>query len=302
LHIPDGYLSVQVAAGGFAVSGLSVGLALHRLRAELEERLVPLVGMMTAFIFAAQMLNFPVAAGTSGHFMGASLAVIVLGPAAGLLAMTLVLGLQCFLFADGGVTALGANVFNMGVVGCVVTMFVMSAARRLLGESRVRLLAAGSAAAFLSIVLASAACAVELALSGTAALKVALPAMVGVHAIIGVGEAAITAAALELLMSARPDLIAAWQGQGTASSAPDGLERVAEQTGFAQAERETPLAGASPLADYSVPGVRAEATSTALAGALGTVMAFLVGIAATVALRALWRKRVPGVERQRVRG
>jgi len=125
--------------------------------------------------------------------------------------MTLVLGLQCFLFADGGVTALGANVFNMGVVGCVVTMFVMSAARRLLGESRVRLLAAGSAAAFLSIVLASAACAVELALSGTAALKVALPAMVGVHAIIGVGEAAITAAALELLMSARPDLIAAWR-------------------------------------------------------------------------------------------
>jgi len=215
LHIPDGYLSVQVAAGGFAVSGLSVGLALRRLRAELEERLVPLVGMMTAFIFAAQMLNFPVAAGTSGHFMGASLAVIVLGPAAGLLAMTLVLGLQCFLFADGGVTALGANVFNMGVVGCVVTMFVMSAARRLLGESRVRLLAAGSVAAFLSIVLASAACAVELALSGTAALKVALPAMVGVHAIIGVGEAAITAAALELLMSARPDLIAAWQGQGT---------------------------------------------------------------------------------------
>jgi len=87
-----------------------------------------------------------------------------------------------------------------------------------------------------------------------------------------------------------------------ASSAPDGLERVAEQTGFAQAERETPLAGASPLADYSVPGVRAEATSTALAGALGTVMAFLAGIAATVALRALWRKRVPGVERRRVRG
>jgi len=215
LHIPDGYVSLAVAAGGFAISGVGVASALRRLARELDERVVPVVGMLTAFIFAAQMLNFPVAAGTSGHFMGAALAVIVLGPAAGLLAMTLVLALQCLLFADGGVIALGVNVLNMGVIGCLVTMAVFALGGRLVRRRRVWLLVAGAASAYLSIVVASAACAAELALSGTAALALTLPVMVGVHALIGVGEAAITVAALELLLSARPDLVAAWEGAQT---------------------------------------------------------------------------------------
>ena len=120
MHIPDGFVSAPVAVGGYVASGVGVGWALRKLGRQLDDRMVPVIGMMTAFIFAAQMLNFPIGGGTSGHFMGGALAVFVLGPAAGLLSLMLVLVLQCLLFADGGVTALGANVFNMAVIGCLV--------------------------------------------------------------------------------------------------------------------------------------------------------------------------------------
>lgn len=210
MHIPDGFLSREVALGTYAASGLGVGMALRKLQHALDERMVPVIGMMAAFIFAAQMLNFPVAAGTSGHFMGCALAVFVLGPAGGLLVMTLVLVLQCLLAGDGGLTALGANVFNMGVVGCLVSSIFAIGARWTARGRRAPFLAASAVAAFLSIVLASACCSVELALSGTAQLWVTLAAMVGVHALIGVAEAAITVAALSALLSARPDLVATW--------------------------------------------------------------------------------------------
>lgn len=221
MHIPDGYLTVPVAAAGYALSAAAVGWALRKLRSELDDRLVPVIGMMSALIFAAQMLNFPVAGGTSGHLMGTALAVTVLGPAAGMLTITLVLGLQCLLFADGGLTALGANVLNMAVVGCLVTALVLAAGGRAVSSRRPRLMAATALAAFLSVVLASAACSVELALSGTAALAVTLPAMVGVHALIGIGEATITVAAVGMLLSVRPDLVAAWQGGRMARPAAD---------------------------------------------------------------------------------
>ena len=224
MHIPDGFLSVEVAAATYVASGVGVGVALRRLSKLLDERMVPVVGMMTAFIFAAQMLNFPVAAGTSGHFMGGALAVFVLGPAAGLLAMTLVLVLQCLVFADGGVTALGANVFNMSVLGCLVSLLVLLAMPRRARGRRAPFLAAGGVAAFLSIVLASAACSVELALSGTASLRVTLPAMVGVHTFIGLAEAVITMAALSALLAARPDLVSTWSAESPAPE-PEAVSR-----------------------------------------------------------------------------
>jgi cobalt/nickel transport system permease protein len=212
MHIPDGFLSAPVAGVTYAASAAGVGWALHRLGREMEDRLVPVMGMMTAFIFAAQMLNFPVAAGTSGHFMGGALAVAILGPAGGMVTMAIVLVLQCLLFADGGVTALGANVFNMGIIGCIVPAALLGVVRHAAPGRRSAFVAASVVAAFLAIVLASAACAVELALSRTAALEVSLPAMVSVHILIGAGEAAITAAALTALLESRPDVVSMWSG------------------------------------------------------------------------------------------
>lgn len=189
----------------WVVSAGSVSLAAHRARRRLDDRTVPLLGVTAAFVFAAQMLNFPVAGGTSGHFTGGVLSAILLGPAAGLLAMSSVLAIQCLVFQDGGLTALGANIFNMGVAGCLVGWAVWRGVLALT-RGRGRSVAA-FLAAWLSVVLASSLCAVELGLAGTVPLKTALFAMAGVHAVIGLVEGAITAAILELIGRVRPDLL-----------------------------------------------------------------------------------------------
>jgi cobalt/nickel transport system permease protein len=210
MHIPDGFLSPEVAAVCAVPAAGAVAYGLRRANRELDERRVPLLGVTAAFVFAAQMLNFPVAGGTSGHFLGAALAALLLGPWLAGLVLSVVLIAQAFVFADGGITALGANVLNMGVIGALVVGGLMVAARKLLPNRRGVLLAVAGAGAWLAVVAGAAATAVELAISGTVPLGTVLPAMLGVHVLIGVGEAAITVAAVSAVLSTRPDVVRAF--------------------------------------------------------------------------------------------
>jgi cobalt/nickel transport system permease protein len=165
------------------------------------------MGVSAAFIFAAQMLNFPVAGGTSGHLLGGALAAILLGPWAGMLVLTAVLMVQALLFQDGGLLALGANVFNVAVIGVLVGWGAYRGVTAIAGRRRWALGAGGFAAGWLSVVIAAAVASGELAFSGTLPFRVVFPAMTGVHMLIGAGEGAITAAVVLFLQAARPDLI-----------------------------------------------------------------------------------------------
>jgi cobalt/nickel transport system permease protein len=207
MHIPDGFLANDVALACAVPAVAAVAYGLRRADVDLDDRRIPLLGVTAAFVFAAQMLNFPVAGGTSGHFLGAALAALLLGPWLAGLVLAGVLIAQAFVFADGGLTALGANVLNMGVVGGVVVGGLMVAARRALPNTRAVLLGVAAAGAWLAVVAGAAACAVELALSGTVPLATVLPAMLGVHAVIAAGEAVITVAAVSAVLATRPDLI-----------------------------------------------------------------------------------------------
>jgi cobalt/nickel transport system permease protein len=209
MHIPDGFLSAEVAAACAVPAAAAVAYGLRRASRELDERRVPLLGVTAAFVFAAQMLNFPVAGGTSGHFLGAALAAILLGPWLACVVMSVVLVTQSFVFADGGVTALGANVLNMGVIGALLVGGLMLAARAVLPRSRGVLLGVSAAGAWLAVMAGATAAALELAISGTVPLGTVLPAMLGVHALIGIGEGVITAAAVSAVLASRSDLIPA---------------------------------------------------------------------------------------------
>jgi cobalt/nickel transport system permease protein len=209
MHIPDGFLSAEVAAACAVPAAGAVAYGLRRASRELDERRVPLLGVTAAFVFAAQMLNFPVAGGTSGHFLGAALAAILLGPWLACVVMSVVLVTQSFVFADGGVTALGANVLNMGVIGALLVGGLMLAARAVLPRSRGVLLGVSAAGAWLAVMAGATAASFELAISGTVPLGTVLPAMLGVHALIGIGEGVITAAAVSAVLASRSDLITA---------------------------------------------------------------------------------------------
>lgn len=208
MHIPDGFLSTGTSVATWAASAGSVGYAVRRVDRELGERQVPLMGVTAAFIFAAQMMNFTVAGGTSGHLVGGALAAILLGPWAGMLVLTSVLAVQALLFQDGGLLALGANVFNMAVVGVLVGWVVYTGLKRILGDRTWTTMVSGFAAAWLSVFIASLVAAAELAISGTAPWGVVLPAMGLVHVFIGIGEGLITVGVLAFLRAARPDLLA----------------------------------------------------------------------------------------------
>lgn len=206
MHAPDGFLTVPVALVMWIISGSVIAIAIRRTNQTLDERAVPLLGVTAAFIFAAQMFNFPIAGGTSGHLLGGVLAAILLGPWAGTLVMASVIAVQGLIFQDGGLIVMGANIFNMGVVGTLGGYAVYRALCGAMGgEQRARLPAAGIAA-WLSVVAGSACMALELAISGHTSLAIALPAMVGVHMIIGIGEALITVAALAFIGATRADL------------------------------------------------------------------------------------------------
>jgi len=207
MHIPDGFVNIATAATTYTVSAAGVGYAIREAERKLGERHVPLMGVMAAFIFAAQMLNFPVIGGTSGHLIGAALAAIMLGPWAGVLIMACVLVVQCLVFQDGGLLSLGANIFNMGLIASFVGYYVYRGVGLLAGGDRRGTLVSGFAAAWASVLVASTACALELAVSGTSPLRVALPAMAGFHVLIGIGEGLITTAVLSLVLAARRDLL-----------------------------------------------------------------------------------------------
>jgi len=302
MHIPDGFISVPVAATTSLASAAALFVAFERSQTAFGIRRAPILGLTTAFIFAAQMINFPVAGGTSGHLLGGTLAAIILGsPWAATLATATVFVIQAVLFADGGITALGANIFNMGLVGIWVGWWLFQPLQRLLGGSKGCLPLAAGIAAAISVVAASIACTLELAISGTIPLNIGLPAMVGVHILIGIGEGLITGSVLSYLVKVRPDLLPGEQPQlqkwlvpvvsiliiaGVlslfASTWPDGLDSVAEKYRFK--DKETTIVKIpTPLADYKVQGVDGK-ISTSIAGLVGSGVAFGVafGIANVV--------------------
>ncbi|HRQ32669.1 MAG TPA: energy-coupling factor ABC transporter permease, partial [Anaerolineales bacterium] len=204
LHIPDGFLSLTVLLICWAITIVMLAAAISRTNKSLGEKQVPLMGIMAAFIFAAQMLNFPVAGGTSGHLLGGALAAIVLGPWAAMLAMTAVIAVQGLLFQDGGLLVMGANILNMGLITVVIGYGLYRGA---INRSRKTRLAVAGVAAWLSVMAGALLTSLQLWLSGTARLQVVVPAMLGVHALIGIGEALITVGALAFILQTRPDLL-----------------------------------------------------------------------------------------------
>ena len=297
MHIPDGFLSVLVSVVFWALSILAIGYSLRRLGKDMDERQVPMMGVLAAAIFAGQMLNFAVAGGTSGHLLGATLATVLLGPWAAVLVMTCVVGIQALVFQDGGLLAMGANIFNMGVIGVFVAYTVYQTVQKLARGKSWGIFVGGFAAAWLSIVIAALAAALQLALSGTSPANIAVPAMAGIHAIIGIGEGLITLGALAFIAATRPDLVKkreAGAAQGKlvwivglvialflaiasplASSHPDGLEWVAEQKGFLDAAQGSVY---QILPDYLFPGVKNESLATILAGIFGVILVFGVAL------------------------
>jgi cobalt/nickel transport system permease protein len=289
LHIPDGFLNLVISLIFWALTVASVSVAISKTNKALGEKQVPLMGIMAAFIFAAQMLNFPVAGGTSGHFLGGALAAIVLGPWAGILVLTAVIALQALLFQDGGLLVMGANIFNMGILTAMIGFGLY---RSVLNANKTTRMAVAGLAAWLSTMASALITALQLWLSGTSTLQIVIPSMLGVHALIGIGEAIITVAALGFILQARPDLLESksmaekggkgWIYAGVvisilavlispfASGDPDGLERVAEDIGFLDRGIDAPY---QILPDYTVPFLGETALSTVVAGIVGAMVA-----------------------------
>lgn len=209
MHIPDGFINAGTSLGAGAIAAGGLGVSLRRTAEVLEDRLAPLAGLVAAFVFAVQMLNFPVAAGTSGHLLGGVLAAVLVGPWVGAICLTVVLVVQALLFADGGLSALGLNVLNMALVGGIGGYVVFLALRRVLPATKPSIVAASGIAAGIGVVLASLAFTVEYALGGTAGASIGkvAAAMVGVHSLIGIGEGLITAMAVSTILAVRPDLV-----------------------------------------------------------------------------------------------
>ncbi|MFF0740968.1 energy-coupling factor ABC transporter permease [Streptomyces sp. NPDC004111] len=211
MHVPDGFINAPVSAAAGVVAAAAVGVSLRGARRELaDERAAPLAGLVAAFVFAVQMLNFPVAAGTSGHLLGGALAAILVGPYTGVLCISVVLLMQGILFADGGLTALGVNITVMGVVTVLVSYGVFRGLLKVLPRGRRRsVTVAAFVAALLSVPAAAAFFTLVYAVGGTTDVSVGkvLTAMVGVHVLIGIGEAAITALTVSSVLAVRPDLV-----------------------------------------------------------------------------------------------
>jgi cobalt/nickel transport system permease protein len=208
MHIPDGFLNLPISIITWILAIALITVALDRVQAKYQERTVPIMGVCAAFIFAAQMINFPIPGGTSGHLLGGTLAGILLGPWAGALVVSVVFIVQAFVFQDGGITVLGANIFNMGLIGTFGGYYLYRAIRLAIGRNTWRGMAIATAiSGWASVFIASLLCAIELGISGTVPLKVALPTMAFWHVLIGVGEALITLAVISYMWRTRPDLI-----------------------------------------------------------------------------------------------
>ena len=221
MHIPDGFIDAPVSIGAAALAAGGVAVALRTAGEEVLEARAALTGLVAAFVFSAQMLNFPVASGTSGHLIGGLLAAVLVGPWLGSLALTVVLGVQCLLFADGGLSALGLNIVNLALIPAFAGYALFWLARQALPATRRSVVAATAIAAFASVVLAALGFVLAYALGGNGAVPTAtvLAAMVGVHGLIGLGEAVISALTVGTVLAVRPDLV-----YGAADLAPAPAE------------------------------------------------------------------------------
>ncbi len=296
-----------------------MGAAMRQGASSLKEKQIPFAGLAAAFIFALQMLNFPVAAGTSGHLLGGALAAILLGPAMGMTVVAVVVIVQALLFADGGISALGLNVLNMAVLTALAGWLVFRLVMTIVPKRTAGFLTATMVAAWASVVASAIGFVAQYAIGGQGGVDPAtvFGAMVGVHALIGIGEGLISAAVVGAVLAVRPDLVTGalryeLDGSGqtapsstsvltftaagviaaillvvfvapNASSDPDGLERVAEDTGFITTAEEPLLGG--PFVDYGVAGIESEALGTVIAGVVGTVITFAIGLIGLGALR-----------------
>ncbi|MFI9254540.1 energy-coupling factor ABC transporter permease [Streptomyces sp. NPDC053069] len=333
MHVPDGFIDAPTSAVTAVVAAGALAVSLRGARRELDERTAPLAGLVAAFIFAVQMLNFPVAAGTSGHLLGGALAAILVGPFTGVLCVSVVLLMQGVLFADGGLTALGVNITDMALTTTVVSYAVFRALLAVLPRKRRSVTVASFVAALVSVPAAAVVFTLLYATGGTTdvSLGKVATAMIGVHVLIGIGEAVITALTVSAVIAVRPDLVhgarglrqrlklrvdgalvdapaptapvaarasrrALWvTGLVTslvlagfvsfyASSAPDGLEKVAHDKGIDKKE-EKHAAADSPLADYGVRNVSDARLSGGLAGVIGVGVTVVAGSAVFWALR-----------------
>ena len=308
MHAPDGFLTAPTAIATGVLSAGAMAAAIRASRPELDDDRIPLAGVTAAFVFAAQMVNFPVAAGTTGHLMGGALAAVLLGPSLGLLVVAVVVIVQAIGFADGGLTALGYNVFNMAVVTALGGWAVFRGARRLLPATPTGVTLGAFVAAVASVVLSALAFSLQWLFGASAAVPfdTVLTAMLGVHTLIGLGEGLITAGVVAAVLAVRPDLVRGADGVDRAAGParlprarfvlagvvaslivavgvaqfavdnPDGLERVAEDTGFSEVAEDHAL-GSSIFADYATAGVGDETVSLAIAGAAGTLLTLALG-------------------------
>lgn len=310
LHAPDGFLNAGTAVATGAISLGTVGIALRQAKHVLRDRQIPLAGITAAFLFAAQMFTFPVAAGTTGHLLGGALAAILLGPHMGAVVVTVVVLVQALVFADGGLTALGYNILNMAVIPAYGGYAVFRLFRRLLPATAGGVVGAAGLAAWVSVVFSSMAFSIEWLFGATAPVSFTrvFAAMVGVHVLIGVGEGVISALSVGAVMASRPDLVVgaadldrrqledkrrgrtptfliagllaalfvASVVSQFAFDDPDGLERVAEDTGIAVSAEEHALSD-SIFADYATEGIEDETVSLAVAGVAGTLIVLAVG-------------------------
>ena len=325
MHAPDGFLNAATAVTTGAISAGTISAALRQARTSLQDKQVPLAGLAAAFIFAAQMFNFPVAAGTTGHLLGGALAAILLGPSVGAIVVTIVVIVQAVAFADGGLTALGYNIFNMAIVTAFGGWAAYRILRKILPNSAAGVIAASGLAAGASVILSAMAFSVEWLFGATAPVPfdTVFGAMVGVHLLIGVGEGVITGMAVGAVLASRPDLVYGAQdlskdqlanrkpistltfligGIGVAmlfavvisqfaGTSPDGLERVAQDTGFAASAEESAVADTL-FSGYATEGIGNETMSLAVAGASGAIITALVGYGLISAVH-LRRPKVP---------
>ena len=209
MHIPDGFIDGTTSAGAVAVAAGGLGASLRRAGEVLDERRVPLAGLVAAFVFAVQMLNFPVVSGTSGHLLGGALAAVLVGPAVGAVCVAVVLGVQALLFADGGLSALGLNVINMALLTTFGGYALFVVARRLLPRAPSSVVLASGVAAAVSVVLSALAFIGEYSVggAGTASVSTVAAAMLSVHVLIGIGEGVITGLVVGAVLATRPDLV-----------------------------------------------------------------------------------------------
>jgi len=297
MHVPDGFINAQVSIGSGIVSFATLWAYVRNAKNLVADKLIALTGMMSALIFVLQMINFPIAAGTSGHLLGGALAVIVLGPHLGIICISIVVVIQSLLFADGGLSALGINVFNMAIVTSLVGWLVITSWKKLFGEANISIISGSIVAGLLSVIFSSIAFVFEYALGGTVAVPLSsvLLAMLSTHLLIGLGEGVITALIVSLLLRVRSDLVYVKTNEHVsnntssiyglfiflllcftlitpyASSSPDGLESVAENFGFLETDGLVLF-----LNDYGISGLNNSFLSTIISAVLGIVV--VVGI------------------------